>query len=87
MAAITYDRSSSLGSMVSSLVNGTVQMQFLSNRIKNIVDAAVDTKTGYTGVETLFGLPEGTGQEFYLVISTIADVLTKIQGLPKLDQG
>jgi hypothetical protein len=87
MAAITYDKTSSLGSMVSSLVNGTVQMQFLSNRIKNIVDAAVDTKTGYTGVETLFGLPIGAGQEFYTIVSTIADVLTKIEGLPKLDQG
>jgi hypothetical protein len=87
MAAISYNKTSSLGSMVSSLVNGTVQMQFLSNRIKNIVDAAVDTKTGYDDLETLFGLPVGTGQEFYLIISTIADVLTKIEGLPKLDQG
>jgi hypothetical protein len=87
MAAITYNKASSLGSMVSSLVNGTVQMQFLSNRIKNIVDAAVDTRTGYDDLETLFGLPVGTGQEFYLIISTIADVLTKIEGLPKLDQG
>lgn len=87
MAAITYNKASSLGSMVSSLVNGTVQMQFLSNRIKNIVDAAVDTKMGYTELESLFGLPADTGQEFYLIISTIADVLTKIQGLPKLDQG
>lgn len=87
MAAITYDKTSSLGSMVSSLVNGTIQMQFLSNRLKNIVDAAVDVKTGYTDLENLFGLPIGTGQEFYLIVSTIADVLTKIQGLPKLDQG
>ena len=87
MAAITYNKTSSLGSMVSSLVNGTVQMQFLSNRLKNIVDAAIDVKTGYTDLEVLFGLPSETGQEFYAIISTIADVLTKIQGLPKLDQG
>jgi hypothetical protein len=33
------------------------------------------------------GLPTGTGQEFYQIISTIADVLTKISGLPKLDLG
>jgi hypothetical protein len=87
MAAITYNKTSSLGSMVSSLVNGTIQMQFLSNRIKNIVDAAVDTKTGYLDLEQMFGLPERTGEEFYFIISTIADVLTKIEGLPKLDQG
>lgn len=87
MAAITYNKATSLGSMVSSLVNGTIQMQFLSNRLKNIVDAAVDVKTGYTDLELLFGLPDGTGQEFYLIMSTIADVLTKIEGLPKLDQG
>lgn len=87
MAAITYDKTTSLGSMVSSLVNGTIQMQFLSNRLKNIVDAAVDVKTGYTDLEMLFGLPTEKGQEFYTIVSTIADVLTKIQGLPKLDQG
>lgn len=87
MAAIIYDKTTSLGSMVSSLVNGTIQMQFLSNRLKNIVDAAVDVKTGYDDLETLFGLPRGTGEEFYFIMSTIADVLTKIEGLPKLDQG
>lgn len=58
MAAIIYDKTTSLGSMVSSLVNGTIQMQFLSNRLKNIVDAAVDVKTGYDDLETLFGLPK-----------------------------
>lgn len=87
MAAITYNKTTSLGSMVSSLVNGTIQMQFLSNRIKNIVDAAVNSETKYAQLEAMFELPAGTGQEFYLIISTIADVLTKISGLPQLDQG
>jgi hypothetical protein len=87
MAAITYNKTTPLGSMVSSLVNGTIQMQFLSNRIKNVVDAAVDSDTKYAQLETMFELPTGTGQEFYQIISTIADVLTKISGLPKLDLG
>lgn len=86
MAAITYDKTTSLGSMVSSLVNGTVQMKFLSTRLKEIIDeaAAVDK---YTTIESLFQLQPGKGQEFYVIITDIYNKLNGITRIAALDQG
>lgn len=86
MAAITYDKTTPVGSMVSSLVNGTVQMKFLATRLKEIIDeaAAVDK---YTTIETLFKLAPDKGQEFYIIISDIYTKLNGILRLAALDQG
>ena len=86
MALIKYDRNTALGSMVSSVVNGAIQMKFLSARLKDVMDSAIVAED-YAPVETLFGLDAGTGQEFYQTVSKISDVITKIPGLSKLDQG
>jgi hypothetical protein len=86
MAAITYNKASSLGSMVSSLVNGTVQMKFLSTRLKEIIDEASQIEK-YTTIETLFELPPGQGQSFYVIITDIYNKLNGITRIAALDQG
>jgi hypothetical protein len=86
MALIKYDRNTALGSMVSSVVNGAIQMKFLSTRLKDVMDSAIVAED-YGPVETLFGLDVGQGQEFYVTVSKISDVISKIPGLSKLDQG
>jgi len=86
MALIKYDRNTALGSMVSSVINGAIQMKFLSTRLKDVMDSAI-VQGDYTPVETLFGLDPGQGQEFYVTVSKISDVISKIPGLSKLDQG
>lgn len=86
MALIKYDRNTALGSMVSSVINGAIQMKFLSTRLKDVMDSAI-VAGDYGPVETLFGLDPGQGQEFYVTVSKISDVISKIPGLSKLDQG
>lgn len=86
MALIKYDRNTALGSMVSSVVNGAIQMKFLSTRLKDVMDSAI-VAGDYGPVETLFGLDPGQGHEFYVTVSKISDVISKIPGLSKLDQG
>ena len=86
MALINYNKNTALGSMVSSVVNGAIQMKFLSTRLKDVMDSAIVAED-YGPVETLFGLDVGQGQEFYATVSKISDVISKIPGLSKLDQG
>jgi len=86
MALINYNKNTALGSMVSSVVNGAIQMKFLSTRLKDVMDSAI-VAGDYAPVETLFGLDVGQGQEFYVTVSKISDVISKIPGLSKLDQG
>lgn len=86
MAAITYDRTTQLGSMVSSLVNGTVQMKFLATRLKEIIDEAAQVDK-YTTIEALFNLDPGKGQEFYVILSDVSAKLNGITRLAALDQG
>ena len=86
MALINYNKNTALGSMVSSVVNGAIQMKFLSTRLKDVMDSAIVAED-YGPVETLFGLDPGQGQEFYVTVSKISDVISKIPGLSKLDQG
>ena len=86
MALINYNKNTALGSMVSSVVNGAIQMKFLSTRLKDVMDSAI-VAGDYGPVETLFGLDPGQGQEFYVTVSKISDVISKIPGLSKLDQG
>lgn len=86
MAAITYNKTSSLGSMVSSLVNGTVQMKFLSTRLKEIVDEASQINK-YTTIEDIFQLAPGQGQEFYVILTDIYNKLNGITRIAALDQG
>lgn len=86
MAAITYDRNTQLGSMVSSLVNGTVQMKFLASRLKEIIDEAAQIDK-YTTIEALFKIPTGQGQDFYAIITDISTQLNNITRLAALDQG
>ena len=87
MASINYNKTTQLGSMTSQLINGLIQMKFLSTRLKDIVETAVDGKSDYSKIETMFGLEVGTGAEFHQAIFNISDILTKLGSLAQLDQG
>ncbi len=72
MALIKYDRNTALGSMVSSVVNGAIQMKFLSTRLKDVMDSAI-VAGDYGPVETLFGLDVGAGTK------TLSAALTRVR--------
>ncbi len=86
MALIIYSKATQLGSMMGSIVNGTIQMKSLAARLKGILDASI-TGNDYTLIESLFQLEAGQGVVFYTEFTSIADALASIPSLSKLDQG
>lgn len=87
MALIVYNKTTQLGGMVSSLVNGVIQMQFLANRIRNILVTSGTTQDKLTQIETLFGLEKGQGLEFVNNVMAISNKLDSIKEVSKLDLG
>lgn len=85
--SLSYNKDTQLGAMVSQLVNGTIQMQFLANRIKNIMLNVVQEDSKLSKLEDRLGLLPGEGREFLEIVTELSYALNSVQKLSKLDLG
>lgn len=85
--SLSYNKDTQLGAMVSQLVNGTIQMQFLANRIKNIMLNVVQEDSKLSKLEDRLGLLPGEGREFLEIVTELSYALNSIEKLSKLDLG
>ena len=85
--SFSYNKETQLGAMVFQLVNGTIQMQFLANRIKNIMLNVAQEDSKLSKLEDRLGLLPGEGREFLEIVTELSYALNSVQKLSKLDLG
>lgn len=87
MAKFDYNKNSPVGALTSSLISGTLQMQFLSKRLKNILQTNSVRDRSLAKLEADLGLLPGEGQEFMFSVIKIADTLENLPEISYLDLG
>lgn len=85
---ITYNNAITGGAVVWSLVNGLLEANETTIRIKNTLDNIAGTNPAvFANLEPVFGLTEGQGEAFYNTIASLKASLGDVcAGLVPLDK-